>query len=288
MLIHWDNYKSDQSLYKESSQVFATGVFRNPIFERLRTKAFVYYPLSGANILLKLTGIPPHVIILSELKMIGGMVENLPRLLLPDIEKLLDDRTMGGTLSETRITSLFNNCLESGKMKEMQDAINELRGTRDIGVRMEAGDEAGGPRRQANYQQFLHMTDGRFRRVPPKWTFPQVNLQVAYLHWHLGDRVKKVCPVKQRDREDMKFVTRGRRNLNDFRWIMKIIDEKSRQAGLLPGLPSAEQVNTAYKTGVEGLHFSIKTAKGRVRSRAKLSWQSVVQLERKYHRTEQS
>lgn len=136
----------------------------------------------------------------------------------------------------------------------------------------------------ANYEQYYHKSDGRYRRVPEKWTFPQVNLQIAYQHWHLGDRVKKVCPIKHMDKEDMKSVKRGRKNLNDFRWLMNIIDDEAREAGLLSGRPSAEEVNKAYKKGSEVLKFSNKTAKGRIRSKAKLSWQSIVQLERKYLR----
>ena len=63
---------------------------------------------------------------------------------------------------------------------------------------------------------------------------------------------------------------------------MGIIDKTATERGyILQTHPTLEEVNSCYNIGVEGLSIDTTTEKGRVRSRAKLSWQPAVRLQRK-------
>jgi hypothetical protein len=54
---------------------------------------------------MKLTGVPPHVVQLAALEQVKASIGELQ----PAIGKMMDDRTMGGTLSETRVKSILND-----------------------------------------------------------------------------------------------------------------------------------------------------------------------------------
>ena len=66
-------------------------------------------PFDEGSFATKLTGIPPHVAhfaAISDLK--GDMAKIVPSL-LKEIQKMLDDRTFGGVLSEKRKEGLIEN-----------------------------------------------------------------------------------------------------------------------------------------------------------------------------------
>ena len=205
-----------------------TVLYRDLSFSFLTTKAFVQYPMEKMSntrdaYCLKLTGIPPHVLLLTELKGIKSELSSMIPNFRTEMERLLDDRTMGGTLSETRIQNLLDSALTTGRMADMYDTIQQLRegtlgGNTDRGEINEGVGDAG--RLQDNdFDWFLHMVDRKYRRVPEGWRFPRTTLVIAYSQWHAGDRVRKICPLKRLTIEDVRFVDRGRRNLYDF-WLV--------------------------------------------------------------------
>ena len=73
--------------------------------------ARVLYPWENDSIaqkcVMKLTGVPPHVVQLAAIEQIKTIVSEIQPGVLEGVEKMLDDRTMGGTLSETRMKSIL-------------------------------------------------------------------------------------------------------------------------------------------------------------------------------------
>jgi hypothetical protein len=55
--------------------------------------------------------------------------------------------------------------------------------------------------------------NGKFRRVPPTWTFPKCGLLVAYRLWHTKDTVSGQCALKFLSYLDVNFVKDGTRRL---------------------------------------------------------------------------
>ena len=109
--------------------------------------------------------------------------------------------------------------------------------------------------------------------------FPKGTLAAAYTLWYIGDKVKRIVPMKTLTFEDVNFVTRGRKNLYDFRLIMTIIDDGANKYGMLLGNEiTGEDVLNAYTAGRKVLKVPMVTTKGRVRSTAKMSWYSVLRL----------
>lgn len=105
-------------------------MFRDQCFVDLIKNVFVCYPLigqHGAHAIL-VTGIPPHVVILSEMQSLSKKVDSILPAMWQDFSLMPDDRTMNGVLSETLMKQLTDAALSSGKMNELFDRVNEIAG----------------------------------------------------------------------------------------------------------------------------------------------------------------
>ena len=73
----------------------------------------VRVPFDEGNFAIQLTGIPPHVAHLAAISGLKGDIAKIVPSLLMEIQKMLDDRTFEGILSETRMQALFEklSCL---------------------------------------------------------------------------------------------------------------------------------------------------------------------------------
>ena len=78
---------------------------------------------------MKLTGIPPHVAHVAHLAAIRSMrgeLQALGRSMLQEFEKMLDDRTFGGVLSESRMGELIQKVVGSS-IEGIKDQLNGMR-----------------------------------------------------------------------------------------------------------------------------------------------------------------
>ena len=78
---------------------------------------------------VKLTGIPPHVAHVAHLAAIRSMrgeLQALGRSMLKEFEKMLDDRTFGGVLSESRMVELIQKVVGSS-LEGIKDQLNGMR-----------------------------------------------------------------------------------------------------------------------------------------------------------------
>ena len=124
--------------------------------------------------------------------------------LLNKIQAMLDDRTFGGVLSETRMEALFEKLIGSNteglhvEMKKLQ--CNQL-------VDGDGGNTKIGSKERFDSELFLHPHDGVFCQVPVGRQFPQCTLLVAHCLWHFRDQVKKIGPLKFLDSRNINFPT---------------------------------------------------------------------------------
>ena len=102
-----------------SSPLTLSPVFRNMEILGLKGHVRVIYPLEeeasekdggiSHRCIMRLTGIPPHVVQLAQIKQLQGLVESMKPKILKGMEQMLDDRTINGTLSETRMRTLMES-----------------------------------------------------------------------------------------------------------------------------------------------------------------------------------
>jgi hypothetical protein len=203
--------------------------------------------------------------------------------MITEIEKLLDDRTMGGTLSATRLAAILEENSNQGRMAEMYNAIQRI--TRNMRLNEETTEVV--QRQDNQFELFYHRRDGVYRRVPEGWTFPQVNIAIAYQHWHVGDTVKKIVALKKVDCRDVAFVKRGKQNLCDFRKLMTKIDIRANQLGLLRPTMDIAATNVAYLAARSAIELDTDTLKGRKRALAKITWSSALRLLRRQNKAQQ-
>jgi hypothetical protein len=223
------------------------------------------------------TGIPPHTMLLAGNEEIKILLKSL----LPEIEKLMDDRTMMGNLSENRMRNIVTD--ESSALRQ------ELREVRSLLEQEKARHNQGQQQRGAADNTFTAqdkykrwMVKGFFRRVPADWIFPMGPVLNVYQYWHHGDEQREISPLKKMTRSDLSWATADKKrypkNLEEVRHIMKMLDTAASEKGLLKDNPTREDTIAAYYGAKHVFGLPEMTPKGRKRNWSKLSWSSVERL----------
>ena len=160
---------------------------------------------------------------------------------------MLNDRTFGGVLSETRMEALFETLIGSN-IEEIHDEMKKLQYNQQIDG--DGGKTKIGCKERYDSELFLHPHDWVFHQIPVDWQFPQCTLSVVYCLWHFEDQVKKIGPLKFLDSGDINFPTitgtcadgvciiwqrfwQGVHFLDEIRTIMSQFDDGVKVRGLL-------------------------------------------------------
>ena len=164
-------------------------VFRRQEFVDLRGFVRVVYPWDNDSVaqrcVMKLTGVPPHVVQLAALEQLKVSIGELQ----PAIEKMMDDRTMGGTLSETRMKSILNDS-RMQLIEDLEQRMPQAFQNHSATVYQSIGHG----NVVSKHKLWAH--HGKFRRVPPSWKFPKCGLLVADRLWHIKNTVTGECGMK--------------------------------------------------------------------------------------------
>jgi hypothetical protein len=105
--------------------------------------------------------------------------------------------------------------------------------------------------------------NGKFRRVPPTWTFPKCGLLVAYYRlWHTKDTVSGQCAIKFLSYLDVNFVKDGTRRLEEFKFLMTTLDLAAKDRGLLCNTMTALDCRNVFDAVVDTLGVPTVTPKG--------------------------
>ena len=118
-----------------------------------------------------------------------GELQALGPSLLKEFEKMLDDRTFGGVLSESRMVQLIQKVVGSN-LEGIKDQLNGMRNEMMINNEHNGADKVDTSRQSSfESQLFLHPHDGILRCVPVGWQFPLCTVAIASycLLWHFED-----------------------------------------------------------------------------------------------------
>jgi hypothetical protein len=255
-------------------------VYRSRRIGELKSRVRVVYPWDTDDVstrcVLRLTGIPPHVVQLAQMKQIQESMASMPPIILEGIEKMLDDRTVSGTMSETRMRAL----IEEGQQLLMEEfrrttASNQQGSTNQQFENM-SNSAAIMENGEVRHQLWMHM--GKFRRVPPMWTFPRCNVHTAYKIWHTPNTVTGQSAMIFLRPGDVDFRKDGCRRLEEFRYLMWRFDVAASELGLLRPRMSELDCSTAVNAVIETLGVPLETPKGRCRHLEKLKWPMYLNL----------
>lgn len=117
--------------------------------------------------------------------------------------------------------------------------------------------------------------DGAKRRVPSTWTFPMVSLQDIYVLWNCKDEENMIMPMKTFTSLDVSFLPKGKKNLNEVRGMMNIINNAAILKGhQIKAFMSKSEALASFSAGVDALNISPVTPQGKTRDIAATKWQS--------------
>jgi len=162
----------------------STAFFRNE-FSSIQSVAKYGLPWSDGFRYIAVTGLPPHVMLLSQMEELQGTYQRVSDGMLSRIVAELDNRTMGGVMSESRFRDLINEALQG-----VREEVSQIRGAQEEPC--ERGEEE-------NYAQFrsqVYFTAGKWRRVPEGWQFPSVPCAAMWLSWMCPDVTRKISPMR--------------------------------------------------------------------------------------------
>ena len=200
---------------------------------------------------------------LEELKVTLGRLQPA---ILDGVEKLMDDRTMGGTLSETRM----KNMIDESRQQFLADLDKRIPNLAQPEARN--GDVESVVQRNVVSEHKIWHHNGKFRRVPPSWTFPKCGLLVAYKLWHTKDTVSGQCALKFLSFQDVNFLKDGTRRLEEFKFLMTRLDLSAKDRGLLRNTMTALDCRNVFVAVVDALGVPTVTPKGRRRHLERTKW----------------
>lgn len=277
---HLQHRMTLDKLYPQNSHIRSTALFTSKEVHSLKNTVKITLPWENGG-LAYATGIPPHTAILAGNEEIKKLLSEL----LPAIEQFMDDRTMCGNLSETRMKEIVDH--ERRETRKQLNYITELL-EKQQGVNVGSKDGAV-VTHSDGYNRWI--VNGIQRCLPPDWIFPTGPAVHAYQYWHHGDEVKKIVPLKMLKRSDLNFFTddkkRYLRNFEEVKQLFQILDNEAKSKGLLKENMSRSDTMDVYKKckGVFGIPEL--TDKGRKRNFVKLAWGTIVRERKRLKNTAQ-
>eukprot|EP00543_Licmophora_paradoxa_P000258 CAMPEP_0202453246 /NCGR_PEP_ID=MMETSP1360-20130828/11260_1 /ASSEMBLY_ACC=CAM_ASM_000848 /TAXON_ID=515479 /ORGANISM="Licmophora paradoxa, Strain CCMP2313" /LENGTH=647 /DNA_ID=CAMNT_0049072285 /DNA_START=54 /DNA_END=1997 /DNA_ORIENTATION=+ len=202
-----------------------------------------------------------------------------------------DVQEQNGQLTEIQVKELVKQRIEE-EIQPLREENEALR--KDLDALRVLVEEIKGQARPRSYQKttvtpmvvdmpgfpgrtWIH-EDGKIRRVPPTWKFPFENLLNSYKIWHLDDTVQGICAAKHLRPTDVDFVSRGKKNLEEFKFIMNRLDIAAKALDLLKQKMTEDEVEHAFKESFPALGIAEMTSTGKPRDFAKFKWTSAIRI----------
>ena len=258
-----------EEIYKATGHVHQTALYRSTLIAALKEFVKVSVPWEGdmTAYLQRATGIPPHVAELALMEEIKGMVSCLVPDLTVAFEEKLDDRQVNGTLSEARLNQVIDN---SPRMQRIENLLLASNGAPTTAGQQEV--------RVQNTRYLYFMHGGVMRKVPANWKFPTCSIILAYEHWHCPDEVRKVSPLKSLKKHDVCFVKQGTRTLEEFSFLLGMIDTEARRIGIYNENMDWATAKNTFLACKAVLGIQPETPQGRKRQVEQVTWSSCLRL----------
>jgi hypothetical protein len=268
--------------YPLSSPIRCTLLYTSRELQDLKTFVKISMPWEdGTRAYLEATGIPPHTLLLCGQEEVKAMIEQI----VPSMQKEMDDRTMNGVLSETRMRQIvLNNPIIGDMRKDIQEVrqllidLNE----RTMGAGAGGASLATGQSGTTRNVYDMWVINNMFRRVPPDWEFPQGPVLNVYQYWHHGDTVRKVSPLKNLEQLDVIHFKGNRKrygkNLEEVQFLFGMLDTEACRLGLLHENPTRQDTIKAFYKANHIWGLGDTTPTGKKRNFTKITWGTVMRL----------
>jgi len=245
-----------------------------PANHRFRSSAFFKNSFSGIQEIAKyglpwsdgfrhiaVTGIPTHVLLSSQMEELKGIYQRVSDGLLNRIVSELDQRTMGGVMSESRFRDLIR-----AELQAVREEVNLIRGAQEP-LREEEDSAAND---EPQFRSQIYFTAGKWRRVPVGWQFPLAPCAAIWLSWMCPDVTSRISPMRFFDPIDVTHLDRGRKTISELKWLMAKFEDEAKARELWRENCTPVQANTIYS-----VIFDVVTHEITCPQLGLLSWQTV-------------
>ena len=264
------------NLHEECS--FRASLIFRDIPDEFLNLARVAYPWDSTVDTPKITGVPPHVLLMAEIEELKIKFDALQVTIKSDMKDALDERGVGGSEyhtnsileaikeSEARMLSGVNGTgppslvSENGGTLLITDEDNALEHVTEgiseddlaNGGTIQDESEALISSRTRTIQEALLSSrrlrmgyhHGRLQVLPPKWTFPKMNIKQLVDNWYIGSKKDCVPPLKLLEPLHVQHLgttknkNQGRVKLRQMKLIMTKIEEYATIEGIYDGNPA--------------------------------------------------
>ena len=204
----------------------------------------ISYPWDMCESNVRITGIPPHVMILAQMERVLSGQESMPVQIMKIIIDKLDEREVSTGLSMNSIKDMFERShsrLENrlGFFLDNQSNANATNGSTERG--------------KSKKVCISMMVTTSY--CPRDMRFPPMTLQALINHWFLPDFTMGVPEFFRLKAQDVKQMKRGRQKLHEMGKVMTKVEEVSRARDVWLN------DNTTWKSGtVNQIYYTIMDA----------------------------
>jgi len=257
----------------KSHPLLESVLFRNDIVYN-KLKCLVQCKLSHEGGDLKGTGIPPHVSILSQMKLMSEELkrnievqnQNVSRIVDAIMAKL-EEKAIGlGTVTHADLEDTLMKCLEkSGVMKLVRNIENPSHSIER-------------PATDSRLRALpLYTWGGKLHYFPEDFTFPKGSVLEAWRYWCMGNESKGYPPLKRLTPDELSNMNL-RKRLSDFKFLMTKIEKRAEELGIAKSSPSEEEAIANFEQCSSVISLPRETSTGKRRRTGQLTWITAVTI----------
>lgn len=193
----------------------------------------------------KATGIPTHVMLLADMQKVIEAQHHFLFKMKTAINEEFDKRQVGhATFQVQKQVEHMLSAFQDKIIKKVDELGTDKDGLKGSSSSTAKINPFGGTEHEGRWFYW----DGAYRRVPEDWVFPnKMTLRSAWHRYHLVDHELGICPMKYLKTTDVVKQPNGRRNISNYKMLMKHMIQKCKEIDCYVDKPSENDVNEMYQ-----------------------------------------
>ena len=240
----------------------ASALFRD-IPQEILDCAVIAYPWNATEFTPIITGVPPHVLLMSKMENLLMKFEKIRGDIRDDFGGMLDNRGVGGSefhtnqileaikimqiprivspstldeesLAQSQSQSLMIMSDEEKEVESDSDFSTHVDITSELGVIIERRARAKTKNIMKKRQLTMGYHNGKLQVLPPRWQFPKMNAKQLIDNWYVGNTREKIPPLGLLTHHNVahlgsdKNPNLGKVKLRQMRLVMSLIERYAR------------------------------------------------------------
>ena len=181
------HYKFLEEKLGSKCELWASPIFMDDLTE-MKEKAIISYPWDDDKWCPRITGVPPHVCIMSQMEKLSRNQKEIPNGLRQALVSELDKRGTNG-LSIDRINQLLDKHFAemAGKLNDMSSRISDYPENRSY----------------PSGSVQVHHYGGKFHRLPNNFKLPEMSFSTLLVHWVRPDLERNIPTLDSLSHHDI-------------------------------------------------------------------------------------